>query len=205
MNIDTIIKISIAIILLYIYSTKFIWIAIIGIILYCLYYYKIVDFSSITSKIIKKETKTEQLMYYNKDLLDKIKKFKKYNKGDYDNGIKYYKLFIKSINNINKYIYELNNKNKTINSYVKINKLKNLINNLYLLLNKSINYFQNITYSVKKSYKIAELSKYNKQLYKVLYKNILGCVNMFNTIAGENHIYIDNIKEFNSMNNFEIY
>ena len=67
MKIDTIIKISIDIILLYIYSTKFIWIAIIGIILYCLHYYKIVDFSSITSKIIKKETNTEKMIYYNKD------------------------------------------------------------------------------------------------------------------------------------------
>ena len=45
----------------------------------------------------------------------------------------------------------------------------------------------------------------NELNHKVLYKNILGCINMFNTIAGENHIYIENIKAFNSMNDFEIY
>ena len=132
---NTIIAIGIAIFLLS-YMTKNV-ICGIFIILILLFLYKYKDkYKHIIEDIVEVETSDNNDAHYNDNILqilNKIKKYKKYNLNDYHEGMKYFHKYMDTI-------HTLENRN--------LKHHRQYIENAKLYLNRSINHFQNITYSV---------------------------------------------------------
>ena len=169
-QLNTLIAMGVIIFLLS-YMTKYVIFGIF-IILILLFLYKYKDkYKHIIDDIVKVETPNNNDQHYNDDimnLLDKIKKYKKYNLNDYYEGMKYFHKYMDTI-------HTLENR--------KLKHHRQYIENAKLYLNRSINHFQNITYSVPdrkllsglkyndytSTKKSKKLHKYIDELYKTSY------------------------------------
>jgi hypothetical protein len=138
-----------------------------------------------TTDTIKQEIKTNKIsddMYYNPKIHDhliEIKKYKKYNKVSYKQGVIYMRKFFKTI-----HILE----NDTIYNY------NQYFENSHLYLKQSINHFQSITVSFpertyingikygdfEKTKKANQLSKHCRELYNECYYILLNLSHKFN-------------------------
>ena len=141
--------------------------------------------SSETTKSIKEEIKKHEIsedMYYNTkihDLLVQLKKYKKYNKISYKEGVKYMRKFFKTIH---------------ILEHDDIYNYNQYFDNALIYLKSSINHFQSITISlpersfldgIKKgdfeaTKKVNELGNICKELYNECYNILLNLSIKFN-------------------------
>jgi len=120
-------------------------------------------YKTLLNNIVEIDDSDNDDQHYNnniKELLKKIKKYKRYNLNDYNSGVKYYHTFMDTI-------HTLENRN------LKHKKL--YIENAKLYLNKSINYFQYITFSTPDRNLIQGLkyddyisTKKSKKLHKLI-------------------------------------
>jgi len=149
-----------------------------------------------SNKINIKKDEISDDMYYNSDidtLLIKIKKFKKYNKVSYKQGVKYLRKFIKTIN-----ILEHDN----------IMNYNQYFENAHIYLKESINSFQSITISLpergyikaikygdfKPTKKMNELGSICKELYNECFYILYNLSIKFNKQWSENpNIYTKEI------------
>jgi hypothetical protein len=175
--------------LLSLFDTKTI-ISLIIIVLVSVYYIPLSSIGDTTPKIRKdiKKNDISDDMYYNnpiQELLQKISKFKKYNKISYKLGVKYLRKFFKTI-----HILEHDN----------IMNANQYFDNAKLYLKTSINHFQSITVSLpERSFikglkygdfeatkKVNELGRLCKKLYNECYYILLNLSIKFNERWSEN-------------------
>ena len=129
----------------------------------------------IIESIVEIESSDNGDQYYNddiKDYLKKIKKYKRYNLNDYNNGMKYYHKFMDTIHTLE-------------NRHLK--HKRQYIENAKMYLNKSINHFQYITFSTPErsllqglkyddftsTKKAKKLHKYINNLYEISFDILL--------------------------------
>jgi hypothetical protein len=193
----------------------------ISVISYIFIYYKqiIETFSHIkkpneTEKIIYNDRKMNKSITFNGelgDILHRIKKYRKYNKPSYDEGYKYLKMFMYTINDLESH---------------DISHPKHYIENGHLYLKKSMNSFQSITVSLPEDKFISSLKykrnvktlsndfgKLCKELYKhcnyLLYNLSMRFNEDFlknpNIYKNELNLNTGNVEAANTFNEKEIY
>ena len=160
---------------------------------------KFIQTTEVKEEHIKHAIKKDEIsddMYYNdsiKQLLDKLRKFKKYNKISYKQGVKYLRKFFKTIH---------------ILENPKITNYNQYFENAMMYLKQSINNFQSMTVSFseenlldglkygdyRQTKKTQELGGLTKQLYNQCYYLLLSLSIRFNKEWSENpHMYIKEI------------
>ena len=212
---DTIIVFTIIILILIFINKKTLYILSLLFIIYLIYNIYLKSFTknkenkeiSNIYNINEKNIKKKKIVYPEKinNILDKIKKYSKFNINDYITGLKYLNEFFDNINIL---------ENENLNHY------KQYLENSILYLNKSINHFQYITTSIpeynlinKLKYndhkimkKSEKLSKLIKDLYNLCNNLLINITNKYNYKSDHNNYnYFININEPEASNNINLY